>query len=107
MQEAVMRFKPSHKAVTIACICLGMEVMLPEFVRGQEGSSPASAASSAETRQDDLRTLAEVVRQLQAQVQSLNSQVGELRAEGQSARVETITLRKELNVAKAQLASLP
>jgi hypothetical protein len=107
MQEAVMRFKTSYKAVTIACICLGMELMLPEFVRGQEGSSPAPAASSAETSQDDFRTLAEVVRQLQAQVQSLNSQVGELRAEGQSARAESITLRKELNAAKAQLASLP
>jgi hypothetical protein len=100
-----MRMKTSHKAVIMACACPGLALLQPKLVRGQETSSP-SAQSTANTQQDDFRTLADLVRQLQTQVQNLNSQIGQLRVEEQSARAETVTLRKELDAVKAQLASL-
>ncbi len=80
--------------------------MTSGFVRGQERPIPVTVGSSLDTRVAGDHTLAELIYQLQAQVQGLNSQVGELRVEERSARAETIALRKELDVAKAQLASL-
>jgi len=72
---------------------------------GQEAQALPTPSAAVEANKEDVKTLAELVRQLQAQLQGLNSELGQLRIEEQSARAEMVALRKELNVAKGPLTS--
>jgi hypothetical protein len=88
--------------LTMAIACSGSAVCA-KAGPGQE-KSVAGAESSGQSN-GDLRTLAEVIRQLQTQVQDMNSELRKLREEQQSARAETSQLRKELESATAQISA--
>jgi len=51
----------------------------------------------------EIRVLADLIRDLQAQVSTLNSQLSELRIEEQRTGEEARGLRRELDLAKAQM----
>src|SRR5882757_7908178 len=72
---------------------------------GQEAQALPTPSAAVEANKDDVKMLAELVRQLQAQLQGLNSELRQLRIEEQSARAEMVALRKELYVAKGPLTS--
>jgi hypothetical protein len=72
---------------------------------GQEAQALAAPSAAMETNKEDVKALAELVRQLQAQLQALNSELGQLRVEERSARAEMVALRTELIAAKGQLTS--
>jgi hypothetical protein len=72
---------------------------------GQEAQALPAPSAAMETNKEDVKALAELVRQLQAQLQGLNSELGQLRVEERSARAEMVALRTELNAAKGQLTS--
>jgi len=101
-----MRDRASHWAVIIACVLGGFNLMAPQPAGAQQTPSLATQETAGEIHQDDLRTLAGVVRELETQVQTLNKQVGDLRSEQQNSSAETAELRTELGVLKSQLANL-
>jgi hypothetical protein len=72
---------------------------------GQEAQALPAPSAAMETNKEDVKALAELVRQLQVQLQGLNSELGQLRVEERSARAEMVALRTELNAAKGQLTS--
>jgi outer membrane murein-binding lipoprotein Lpp len=88
------RSRFSFKVLVTASLLL----VSPSLARSQ--SAPGT---SAEEPTPDLKSLATVVRQLQAQVQELNSQMSELRRAEQRALMDTENLRADLNRTKAQL----
>ncbi|HXN64559.1 MAG TPA: hypothetical protein VN862_04440 [Candidatus Acidoferrales bacterium] len=73
------------------------------LARGQEAASPPSHASAPAA--DQMQALSESLRQLQAQLQALSSKMGELQAQEQSSRDEARTLRRELELTRAELAA--
>ena len=93
------------KAVFILTMVIGCSgsAVCAKAGPGQEKS--VAAAESSGQSNGDLRTLAEVIRQLQTQVQDMNSELRKLREEQQSARAETSQLRKELESATAQISA--
>jgi hypothetical protein len=80
---------------------------VPDSVFAQDSQSSTPPGPSAAASNEDVRTLAEVVRQLQSQLQGLNSELGQLRAEEQTTRAEMAELRKQLSTANQQSGSLP
>ncbi len=73
------------------------------LARGQEAASPPPHASAPAT--DQMQVLSDSLRQLQAQLQALSSKMGELQAQEQSSRDEARTLRRELELTRAELAA--
>jgi len=70
---------------------------------GQEAKRSAASSPSPSDMAAEVRALSELIDDLQSQVQSLNSQIGDLRAEQQRTGEEARVLRRELDLAKAQL----
>ncbi|MGA8678596.1 MAG: hypothetical protein WB621_25535, partial [Candidatus Acidiferrales bacterium] len=95
-----MRRNPHPQAHFRALVTTLLLIFAPCGLRAQSVASPPAADSTP-----DLKTLAEIVRQLQSQVQTLNSQVNELRAGQREALVEAAALRSELNRAREQMAA--
>lgn len=101
-----MRKIGDRYAIILILTSSGLNLMTASSGYGQEEARVLPAPSAAvETSKEDIKTLAELVRQLQNQLQGLNSELGQLRAEEQGARIEMAALRKELNTAKSQLPS--
>ena len=67
------------------------------------GRSQGAHAQDGADSPTDLKTLTNVVLQLQSQVQSLNSQMNEMRMTQEKAQQQSSELRAELNRAKEQL----
>src|SRR5438270_3899891 len=64
-----------------------------------------TSAEHAAASGQDLRTLAEVIRQLQTQVENMNAELQKLREEQRNARAETQQLRKELESATSPISA--
>jgi hypothetical protein len=73
-----------------ALLAVGVLFLAPAMARSQGAQSAAAsnAASSSADLTNEVRALAETVRELQAQVRSLNLQLSELRAKPQSAATD-------------------
>jgi hypothetical protein len=86
----------------------GALLLIPALLRAQQAPPhvPHDEVSTAPPT-GQLQGLTDAIRQLQAQVQVLSAQVGALREEQQSSQQEVRELRRELSLARAQLAALP
>ncbi len=75
------------------------------FVQAQEGrrEAPSSPPPPESETAAEVRVLSDMIHDLQGQVQSLNSQLGDLRAQQQRTSEEALSLRHELDLAKAQM----
>lgn len=91
------------KTAVILSMAIGWSAVCANPAASQEktAAGPANSGQSG----GDLRTLAEVIRQLQTQVQDMNVELRKLREEQQNARAETSQLRKELESATTQLSA--
>lgn len=89
------------------CLKIGMVVGLLFFcsiqARAQETRRAPSSSSSADTETvAEVRTLADLVRDLQTQVQTLNGQLNDLRSQQSRAADEARELRRQLDLMKSQ-----
>ena len=98
-----MRYMARRHLLVLACFFLAAEITFPSMLQAQESPDRSSASHFP---QEDLETLATLVHQLQNQIQILGSQVVALHDDGQNIRSQAVALRQELDVTKAQLASL-
>jgi len=91
------------KTALIFSIAIGCSAVSAKAAPSQEKTAtrPENSGQSG----GDLRTLAEVIRQLQTQVQDMNAELRKLREEQQSARAETSELRKELESVTTQMSA--
>ncbi len=94
-----MRGKVWAKGILAASALVGGLSLLASPARGQ-------GAEQAAGQQMDLATVGASLQKLQAQVQDLHAQVSELKTQQTSTRAESEELRKELDLAKAQLLAL-
>jgi hypothetical protein len=70
------------------------------------GRDKTVAPAQDTSQSTDLKALAELIRQLQSQVHDLSAQLKDVRDQQQSSRDESAELRRELEIAKTQLAAL-
>ncbi len=91
------------KTAVILSMAIGWSAVCANPAASQEKT--ATGAENSGQPGGDLRTLAEVIRQLQTQVQDMNVELRKLREEQQNARAETSQLRKELESATTQLSA--
>ncbi|MFI5096467.1 MAG: hypothetical protein ACHQT6_00695 [Candidatus Acidiferrales bacterium] len=92
-----MRGTPWVKRVLGTLALAGAMLAEPILGRGQEAEQPQNI---------DLAAAGTLLQQLRAQVQELHAQVQNLSVQQASAKEESAELRKELDAAKSQLASL-
>jgi len=78
----------------------------PGRLPGQTTSSEASAQRQSPGQKVDLESIGALLQQLQSQVQQMNAQIQSLKAQQESSQAESALLRKELDAAKSQIASL-
>ncbi len=83
--------------IVVVAICAGAA---PAF--SQQPAPPATALPATQATNEDVQSLAQLVRQLQGQLQGLNAEIGQLRTEQQTTRTEMAALRKQLDVASGQ-----
>jgi len=94
--------KGHPKLLLKMCTATSLLFLCSVVARGQENlSAPPPGPSSWEVPAE-VRTLAELIRDLQAQVQNLNSQLSDLRAEQERSRAEARELRRELGLVNRQ-----
>jgi hypothetical protein len=98
-----MRGNGYHGVYLKICAAAVLLFLTSAIVRAQDGrrSAPSSPPPSEAT--PEVRVLADLIRDLQAQVRALNSQLGELRTEEQRISEEARELRRELDLARAQM----
>ncbi len=75
------------RTVLILSMAIGWSALCANPAASQEKT--ATGAENSGQSGGDLRTLAEVIRQLQTQVQKMNAELRKLREEQQNARAET------------------
>jgi hypothetical protein len=105
-KEADMQGMGYTKLTLRICAVAGLLFLSSALAQGQEVRSAASSNSSASEAPPEIRALSDLVRGLQAQVQTLNSQLGDLRMQQERASAESRELRRELDLVKAQGATL-
>jgi hypothetical protein len=98
-----MRGNGYHGVSLKVCVAAGLLFLSSVIVRGQDGNRSAPSSPPPSEATPEVRVLADLIRDLQAQVQALNSQLGELRTEEQRTGEEARELRRELDLAKAQI----
>jgi hypothetical protein len=91
------------KTALILSAAISWSVVSANPAAGQEKT--AGGTENSGQSGEDLRTLAEVIRQLQTQVQEMNAEMRKLREEQQNARAETSRLRKELDNATTLISA--
>lgn len=100
-----MRRMDWGKSIAGTCgLCLAL-LAAPGRLSGQIAGNAAAARPSSSPKAD-LESVSALLQQLQSQVLELNAQVWALKAQQESSQAESAQLRKELDAAKSQIASL-
>jgi hypothetical protein len=105
-EEAVMQGKAYRKLFLNACVFAGSLGLCAASVSGQETAKLDPPSPSSPTISTELRSLSEVIQELQSQVQALNSQLTEMQAEQKRASEETRELRHELDLLRVPAAPI-
>src|SRR3981189_1157602 len=100
-----MRGDGCQRMLVRICVAASALFLCSVVVRGQDGRRDAPSGPTPSEGTPEIRVLADLIRDLQAQVSSLNSQLSELRTEEQRTGEEARDLRRELDLAKAQMIS--
>ena len=98
-----MQGKRHREVLLTACIVLTLFCLGVPELRGQEVLNASSSPRPSETA-PEVRSLSELIYDLQVQVQTLNSQLIDLRAEQQRTTQEARDLRRELELIRGQAA---
>jgi hypothetical protein len=82
------------------CAIASIVLLRSILLHGQDGPLLASYSSSSSESAAEIRTLSELIRDLQVQVQALNSQLSDLRVEQGRTSEDARELRRELDLVK-------
>jgi len=105
-----MRFPPAHHCLRpVVCAAALALLVVASPLRAQQDAMPDSApppavAPAANPSAGELRLVTEAFAALQGRIDALTAQVSEMRAEQQRSRLETIELRKQVELLRSQLS---